>query len=645
MPSLRTEHAALAARIIRFGLGGLANSAVGIATVMAGLAMGLGDFAANTLGYAVGLVCSYAINRYWTFAVQRAPSWREFARFLACFGVAWGGNLLVIAAFHAAGVAGRPIVHITGMAVYSVLFFVLSRHVAFAEGDAVPGLQIEARAPEWALAALALATWAAMRALPLHHDVHWQFWVARQVLHGAELYRDIYEVNPPLWFWSAMPIVALGDALRVDPLRLLVPLVLAGAAFAAWLVGQAGEWSSPRRRMVAMAATFWMLAILPTPDFGQRDPLSLIGAVAWAALIALRARGRAVALPVVLAAALTGSFGFALKHYYALIPVMLELWLWRQDRARWRAIRLETVVLGLFAAGYALALPVFAGAYLTRLLPMIRLAYGVFTGPSRDLLHGPWVGGWICVACWLVLDARIWKNRWHPVVAAQLIVALGYLAAYLLQAKGWHYQAVPATSALALVLALRVADSAWRRSPALLSGLIVLIAIAGNPVEIGPYINTIRPGVEPLVADVAPGEAMLVLGPDPMWAWPLFEERGFRWPSRYYAYWPIPAIAAAEAKGQVPAALAQLAAETRAEATLEMRCSAPAMLLIERHSRYPAQPASFDERGFFLRDPAMRAYLSAHYRQAAPSADLWVYRRIGTVAPDRSADCPGLPRR
>ncbi len=37
-------------------------------------------------------------------------------------------------------------------------------------------------------------------------DVAWQLWIAHQVNHGGRLYRDMVEVNPPLWFWMALPV-------------------------------------------------------------------------------------------------------------------------------------------------------------------------------------------------------------------------------------------------------------------------------------------------------------------------------------------------------------------------------------------------------------------------------------------------------
>ena len=46
-------------------------------------------------------------------------------------------------------------------------------------------------------------------------DVAWQLWIAGRIHAGAHLYRDIIEVNPPLWFWMALPIDSIASAFHV----------------------------------------------------------------------------------------------------------------------------------------------------------------------------------------------------------------------------------------------------------------------------------------------------------------------------------------------------------------------------------------------------------------------------------------------
>ena len=120
--------------IIKFNLVGLINTAIGFAIIVAALSAGFNDYAANALGYGLGLVVSYSLNRYWTFSAKSPPSLSELTLFSGAFGVAYLANLLVLISFRAAGFIDQPFAHLLGLAVYSALFHVLSRNVVFA-GD------------------------------------------------------------------------------------------------------------------------------------------------------------------------------------------------------------------------------------------------------------------------------------------------------------------------------------------------------------------------------------------------------------------------------------------------------------------------------------------------------------------------------
>ncbi|WP_206245255.1 hypothetical protein [Novosphingobium terrae] len=216
--------------------------------------------------------------------------------------------------------------------------------------------QLPAQLPACLLASIAIVTALTLRGMPLSHDVVWQFWIARQLLGGSQLYLDIWEVNPPLWFWTAMPIRLLAQALHVPPLQLLVMGVVALGALSAWLVGHLAGYATPSRLFVAMLMTFWLVVIGPLSDFAQREHLALICAVPYAALLARRtwasagepSKGCAVLV------ALMAAYGFALKHYFVAIPVLLELWLIVRMRREWRLLRPETTTLTLVALVYAI---------------------------------------------------------------------------------------------------------------------------------------------------------------------------------------------------------------------------------------------------------------------------------------------------
>ena len=119
-------------QIFRFGVVGLINSAFGYGVIVAVLAAGGGDVFANACGFSAGLALSFLLNRRWTFQSASAPGQMAAAiRFIAVFAVAYGANLAVVLTIASLGYPGEPLVHLAGMIVYSVIFYLGSALLVF----------------------------------------------------------------------------------------------------------------------------------------------------------------------------------------------------------------------------------------------------------------------------------------------------------------------------------------------------------------------------------------------------------------------------------------------------------------------------------------------------------------------------------
>lgn len=391
--------------IVRFALVGVINTAIGFACILLGLKLGLGDYIANAAGYALGLGVSYILNRRWTFKVTSSPSMAEFGWYVALFVLAYSANLGILAVGRSAGMAGQPLLHLAGLGLYSLLFYVLSRFLVVRESPKLAEtFQILAplHVPEAILVCVAAIAAFWLHDISLTHDVVWQLWIARQIIHGAELYRDIMELNPPLWFWSAVPLEWVGAAFDVPAGRLLVQVVVAGAALSALAVGKLTEPDSPIRRGTIMLLAFLLTTVMPLYDFGQREQLALICALPYAALIARRQAGSDIRVLFALLVGIGAAYGFALKHYFAIIPIALEGWLLlHSGRNRWRPFRPETIALAVGALSYSAAVLIFTPEFLRTMLPMVQAAYHGYESPWRTVLLRPWTAIWVCLAVYL----------------------------------------------------------------------------------------------------------------------------------------------------------------------------------------------------------------------------------------------------
>ncbi len=83
---------------LRFAAVGLANTAVGFSLIVFAMyVLQLNYALANVAGYAVGLVMSYFLNRYWTFR-SRGKMRTEMPRFLAVFAGSYLVQFLLVIA-------------------------------------------------------------------------------------------------------------------------------------------------------------------------------------------------------------------------------------------------------------------------------------------------------------------------------------------------------------------------------------------------------------------------------------------------------------------------------------------------------------------------------------------------------------------
>ena len=522
--------------------------------------------------------------------------------------------------------------------VQSIPIFVLS----FRALSRAPMVEMTRRGvAEIALCLAAIAALIAMHDIPITHDVVWQFWVARQLVNGAVLYRDIWEINPPLWFWSALPIHHVATWLHIPPLRLLVIVVVGAGTLSALLVGRLSGITSPVARLMAMLLAFALVVVTPLYDFGQREQLALICALPYAALIARRSTGNPVPSALALLVGAMGAYGFALKHYFVFVPVILELWFIVRTRPHWRAFRPETLTLAVAALAYGVAAFLFAPAFFSQAVPMSRIAYHGFESSWEMMLVRPWIVIWTFITAFFLTFSGAFGRKANPFVSTLLLVAIGFGLAYFLQRKGWMYHSIPITGAMAMALGVRLTMPDMRRVVPIAVGLFMLALPLLMPVKVGAYFNFFRSEIDPLLSTLPRGSPIFMATGDPMWGWPTVEDHGLVWTSRLPSYWMIPAIAHAEVIGPNPAPLRALSRKIRDQASLEIICSSPALIMFERRGNYVYQPRSFDVRGFFLRQAVLRSYLERNYRELTPTDSLYIYRRVApSVIARRGPECP-----
>jgi putative flippase GtrA len=116
--------------LLRYLLVGVLNTCVGLGTIyLCMYVFHLGNAPANAIGYAVGIVVSFTMNRRWTFADRGHPG-PQLLRFLLVTAVAYLANLGTVMGLIHLGVPDY-LAQALGVAPYTAIGYAGSRWFVF----------------------------------------------------------------------------------------------------------------------------------------------------------------------------------------------------------------------------------------------------------------------------------------------------------------------------------------------------------------------------------------------------------------------------------------------------------------------------------------------------------------------------------
>lgn len=339
-------------------------------------------------------------------------------------------------------------------------------------------------------------------ALPLNHDVAWLLEATRRWVNGAELYRDIVEVNPPLIFIENY-ILSFG---QLTASALYAGVCVAIGMSALWVARWRGQWFG----LFTIAA----LSLTGFYNFAQRDHLALIFLTPFL-----------LAPPVSrIERILLGAWAFlgvGLKPHFALIPlayIAAQCW---QTRSIRPAFQLQNLVLGGLCLAWLLTAWLIWPRYFSEIIPLARSVYGEYWNPITPLLLA------LSVA---VPALSLFVARRHRELMPLSVATIAAVAVFFLQGRNWHYHFIPALGLSAMLIALAAMTEAGmtRRAFGAVAALVLSVSLL-----VGPPFSV--PSVIPQGIKSVLFLTDMVKVPYPM----TFECEVFH-ASRYPAFWTIP---------------------------------------------------------------------------------------------------------
>jgi hypothetical protein len=469
--------------------------------------------------------------------------------------------------------------------------------------------------------------------IPAGADTLWRLHIARGLLDGQVLYRDMIEVNPPLWFWGAIPAAALGGY------PALVGINLGAGLFGAYVFGKLVRLTShPTLAWAASLALLVGLLLVSVAEIGQREQAFLLACALWSALGTARIETKVVPLSLVVAATALSAYGFALKHYFILVPVAIELLVIVDMRKNWRPFRPETMLLAFLAGLYAVAVIFLTPDFLGRVLGLVQAAYYGF-GPWNSVGPVERQARLLMQCAFFFLPILAWMSTRDKTVLVR-VLATSLVACVLViicQQKGWRYHLIAANGLSFIVLAIMwsntngtttsaVTKLVFPTSLAVLALTSIILPAIGN---VRTHGQPIEPRLATLIAQEPRAHHIAVLSTAPDNAfYPMARAGRPHW-SRHYSMWMMPGLLTPQANSEKDALRLSERARVLNEFTADLTCNPPELIIGERGYFRNPEPKLFDAMDFLREKPAFAAWIDTHYRKQADVGAYPIWRLTG----------------
>jgi hypothetical protein len=327
--------------------------------------------------------------------------------------------------------------------------------------------------------------------VPLSSDIAIQLHIAEALARGAQLGRDVIEVNPPLAAWLEVPVVRFAAMLGVAaPLGHEVAVFLLGLLSVA-LVALAGSrlvaLQRPGHLVGFSLSAALAMALQAGLEVGQREQLAILLTLPHFVLLAARLEQAPMSRGLAVAIGLMAGLGFALKPFFLLPLALGELLLLRRRGIRAVLGRPELFVIVTVFVAYGLAIVVAAPGWLESARAFWPL-YGAYRPATLyDVVTRQGVVlvvATLAFLAWLV--ARRAVDPASHLGNALAVALVGFLLAMLAQRKPWIYLAIP-SGVLSLVLLVTVVLETAGRVQSRAGRLLRAVLVLGTSLRVARY--------------------------------------------------------------------------------------------------------------------------------------------------------------
>jgi hypothetical protein len=372
-------------------------------------------------------------------------------------------------------------------------------------------------------------------------------------------------------------------------------------------------------RSLMKASVFVAIFLLPGIAFGEREHLFCILALPYMLAVPLRAADRRPGRFAGFALGFVAGVACNLKPPFAAVILSAEIA--SLATLGWQS--LFTAAAPGLAAGAALSAAAYGflfPLYVTAILPWMVALYGAYDDTAATLREALLWGGTL-FAMFLV-----WRpeRRSELSVLRHVLLAVGAagLLVFLVQDKGWDYQAFIVAFCAAIMAGMALHSAIRRPVARVVPGLVIaVLAARGFAQARAPdYVDYHFPQVKRLVAASTGRFLILTTAGTP--AGRHIVETGHDWASRFPCLEMLPGIVAQTRSGGT----SRWEAPFRTAVAADLARFMPSLIFVQLDD-LPGLPADFDLLAWLMRDPGFASQWSHYRADGGADGHFAVFRR------------------
>lgn len=373
-------------------------------------------------------------------------------------------------------------------------------------------------------------------------DNAWLMHVAKRVVDGEQLGRQVIESNPPLIVYMLEIPALMAKYLNLSVMNSFTIFMIGLMVLS---LGLASRFVKDRNIFLCLV---FALAFIPSWAFGEREHIFIILILPY--FVSLWDEGKKPFWFILLSGVMAG-FGFALKPFFLAIWATSVITKMVLDRRFWSFINWQNIFIGATIAAYVAYLVFIDKIYINEIMPLLVKYYGGYNSQASEVYKQSLQLTLLCqVAFWIVFikDRKLLTRPMYFANFANLIASL----MIIIQAKTWLNYFYPPnffgfiTNVLITAVLYDNLKPLWNKVAALISSFIlmlfVIIAISTN-MKVGLRINEDRTeNIIDVFDKYADGKSVYMLTFDLGTIFPAVLYTNAQYHGRYGHLWSLPGM-------------------------------------------------------------------------------------------------------